>query len=36
LQRRWLVENLWFEIELLTVGQAPQGEPQSKATVTGK
>jgi FKBP-type peptidyl-prolyl cis-trans isomerase len=27
---------LIFEIELLTVGQAPQGEPQSKATVTGK
>jgi FKBP-type peptidyl-prolyl cis-trans isomerase len=28
--------TLIFEIELLSVGQAPQGEPQSKATVTGK
>lgn len=27
---------LIFEIELLSVGQAPQGEPQSRATVTGK
>ena len=28
--------TLIFEIELLSVGQAPQGEPQSRATVTGK
>lgn len=27
---------LIFEIELLSVGQAQQGEPQSRATVTGK
>lgn len=27
---------LIFEVELLSVGQASQGEPQSKATVTGK
>ncbi len=27
---------LIFEVELLSVGQAPQGEPQSRATVTGK
>jgi FKBP-type peptidyl-prolyl cis-trans isomerase FklB len=27
---------LIFEIELISVGQAPQGEPQSRATVTGK
>jgi FKBP-type peptidyl-prolyl cis-trans isomerase FklB len=27
---------LIFEVELLSVGQAAQGEPQSKATVTGK
>ena len=27
---------LVFEVELLSVGQASQGEPQSKATVTGK
>jgi FKBP-type peptidyl-prolyl cis-trans isomerase FklB len=28
--------TLIFEVELVSVGQAPQGEPQSKATVTGK
>jgi FKBP-type peptidyl-prolyl cis-trans isomerase FklB len=28
--------TLIFEVELLSVGQAPQGEPQSRATVTGK
>ena len=28
--------DLVFEVELLSVGQASQGEPQSKATVTGK
>jgi FKBP-type peptidyl-prolyl cis-trans isomerase len=27
---------LIFEIELITVGQAPQGDPHSKPTVTGK
>lgn len=27
---------LIFEVELISVGQAPQGEPQSRATMTGK